>query len=739
MYMTQLPSDANSENQLNEVLLAYVEACEGGDTPDREHILAMHPTLRDDLRLFFRERDRIERLGGTMRPTDPSSVFHFGGAVDVTPTTAESVGIPFPMCGQLGDFRLLREVGRGGMGIVYEALQISLGRRVAVKVLPFASALDPRQLQRFKNEASAAAHLRHENIVAVHAVGTERGVHFFAMQFIEGQSLAALISELRQPSDSLSNRSTVANAKLKTAVPSRSDSELDWIAKLGRQAALALEHAHQTGVIHRDIKPGNLLLDTQGQLWITDFGLAQMANDGGLTVTGELLGTLRYSSPEQTLGRRGSVDFRSDIYSLGATLYELLTLRPPFDGSDRHELLRQITHDDPPTPRSIDNTISASLEMIVLKALRKEPSERYSAAQEMADDLQRYLERKPIHARAPSIPERFWGWTRRNPQALLICTISLLVLTVASVAVAVLVGAEQERTRAEQRRTQTAYHAERLRAEEAESRYGLARRAVDEMVHISEEELADRPESAMLRKRVLRSALAFYQEFLVERNSDPKAQFELQETTVRVERILSDLETLRSATHYFLLCQPVVLDDLNLSESQRENIRVLTNQIGREWMESFQDIGVLEPTQRARRALDQARSNDEKLSNLLNADQQKRLRQIGLQYEGATAFRDQEVAIAINLSKAQRERIRMIEDDAAYGWMRNRHANNIEIQNNAEHIVTPNQRIKEVLSEEQSSKWLELTGPPLRQPLPSFPQPSFGSTESRPTPTTTVP
>jgi hypothetical protein len=377
--------------------------------------------------------------------------------------------------------------------------------------------------------------------------------------------------------------------------------------------------------------------------------------------------------------------------------------------------------------------------MIVLKALRKEPSERYSAAQEMADDLQRYLERKPIHARAPSIPERFWGWTRRNPQALLICTISLLVLTVASVAVAVLVGAEQERTRAEQRRTQTAYHAERLRAEEAESRYGLARRAVDEMVHISEEELADRPESAMLRKRVLRSALAFYQEFLVERNSDPKAQFELQETTVRVERILSDLETLRSATHYFLLCQPVVLDELNLSESQRENIRVLTNQIGREWMESFQDIGVLEPIQRARRALDQARSNDEKLSNVLNADQQKRLRQIGLQYEGATAFRDQEVAIAINLSKAQRERIRMIEDDAAYGWMRNRHANNIEIQNNAEHIVTPNQRIKEVLSEEQSSKWLELTGPPLRQPLPSFPQPSFGSTESRPTPTTTVP
>ncbi len=707
------------DDRLNEVLLAYVEACEAGEEPIRDEILANHPDLSDDLILFFCERDRLERLGDLVRNRGRFDKMPFGGRVSVGPADAEN--------GRLGDFRILREVGRGGMGIVYEAEQISLNRRVAIKVLPFASALDPRQLQRFKNEASAAAHLRHENIVSVHAVGCERGVHFYAMQFVEGQSLAALIAELRRPTETVPAGSTVPMAKEATARESNKGLHFDWIAGLGKQAALALEHAHQTGVIHRDIKPGNLLIDARRQLWVTDFGLAQIANDSGLTMTGEMLGTLRYASPEQTLGRRGMVDHRSDIYSLGATLYEMLTLRPPFDGSDRHELLRQITETDPTTLRSIVPEIPESLETIVLKTLRKDPADRYGSAQELADDLQRFLDRRPIIAKPPGRSEQFWNWARRHPTALTAGAMTLVLTTIASILIAVLVGAEQERTREEQRRTQAAYREERLRAEEAESRFKLARRAVDELLHISEEELADRPETAILRKRVLRSALAFYQEFLAERHDDSQAQAQIMETKTRVERILADLEILRSATHFYLLCQPPVLEDLNVTGQQRPQIEELTTQVGREWVESFKDIGLTSPAERARRTLGQARANEVALGTLLTPEQQQRLRQIGRQSEGAAAFRDQEVAMAIGLSPQQRERIRVIEDDAAYGWMRRRNRSSFSSDFTSESnapTLTPNQRILEVLTDEQIRKWQEITGKPIKGTLLPFGIPS---------------
>ena len=273
------------------------------------------------------------------------------------------------------------------MGVVYEAEQISLRRRVALKVLPFAAAIDPRRLQRFKTEALTAAHVQHERIVPVHAVGCERGVHYYAMQFIDGQSLAALIGELRRLRDeqgsrpipgrggartigrpspisplSLPESGSAGEVTLAATTISRERSSdrrryFDRVAGLGRQAALALEHAHQAGIVHRDVKPGNLLLDLRAQLWVTDFGLAQVIGDPGLTITGELLGTLRYASPEQVLARRGIVDHRSDVYSLGATLYELLTLRPPFEGRDRNALIQQIADDDPPALGELDRSV----------------------------------------------------------------------------------------------------------------------------------------------------------------------------------------------------------------------------------------------------------------------------------------------------------------------------------------------------------------------------------------------
>jgi tetratricopeptide (TPR) repeat protein len=335
------------------------------------------------------------------------------------------------------------------MGVVYEAEQISLCRRVALKVLPFAAAMDSKQLQRFKNEAQAAAHLHHTNIVPVYGVGCERGVHYYAMQFIEGQTLAKMIADLRSQNVALPKRGdrpadesappptgeyypassvppseiseppsaippTQPVAGLSTEHSIKSAAYFRTVANLGVQAAEALEHAHDQGVIHRDIKPANLLVDGRGNLWITDFGLAHCQNQAGLTMSGDLVGTLRYMSPEQALAKRVLIDHRTDIYSLGVTLYELLTLEPAFSGSDRQELLRQIAFEEPRPLRRLNKPIPAELETIVLKAMEKNPAERYATAQELADDLGRFLEDKPIRAKGPTLVQRARKWSRRH-------------------------------------------------------------------------------------------------------------------------------------------------------------------------------------------------------------------------------------------------------------------------------------------------------------------------------------
>jgi serine/threonine protein kinase len=289
------------------------------------------------------------------------------------------------------------------MGVVYEAEQISLSRRVALKVLPFAATMDPRQLERFHNEARAAAGLHHTNIVPVYSVGCERGVHFYAMQLIEGRPLSDFIRQFQQdagrkgPSPAASADRTTAYAppgaapcadtppaarhSTLSAGPARGREYFRRVAEWSVQAAEALDHAHQTGVVHRDVKPANLLVDASGRLWVADFGLAHIQHgDAGLTLTGDLVGTLRYMSPEQALAQRVVIDHRTDVYSLGATLYELLTLRPVFDGADRQELLRQIAFEEPKPPRRVNKAVPAELETIVLKALEKNPADRYATA-----------------------------------------------------------------------------------------------------------------------------------------------------------------------------------------------------------------------------------------------------------------------------------------------------------------------------------------------------------------------
>ena len=339
------------------------------------------------------------------------------------------------------------------MGVVFEAVQVSLGRRVALKILPLAAAIDPRHLQRFQLEAQAAAHLHHPHIVPIHAVGCDRGVHYYAMQFVEGRSLADLVRETRREAGRAAGRRLRAGrrppARAGRRTPSRrrpsstppprpsrepsgsARSSRDLAparsaARLGIQAAEALEHAHALGVLHRDIKPANLLVEPSGHLWVADFGLARFGADSDLTRTGDLLGTLRYMSPEQAMARRVVVDHRTDIYSLGATLYELLTARPAFDGHDRQELLRRIADEDPTPPRQLDPAIPRDLETIVLKAMAKEPEGRYATAQELADDLRRFLADEPIRARRPGPAERLAKWARRHRVALASATAALV-------------------------------------------------------------------------------------------------------------------------------------------------------------------------------------------------------------------------------------------------------------------------------------------------------------------------
>jgi serine/threonine protein kinase len=752
-----LTRDSDHEERLNEVLLAYVEALQAGREPDRCQLLAAHPDLRPDLEAFFASHDEVERLAAPLRQAAA------GGSDSGRAPGTEAEDDPAAHVadiGQLGDFRLLREIGRGGMGVVYEAEQISLRRRVALKILPFAAAIDPRELQRFKNEALAAAHLRHENIVPVYAVGCERGVHYYAMQFVEGQSLAALIGELRRlsaepdrpppphpysspprgerglkaaPLSAPGERGkgegaaahetqvedaaglTAASISRQRAAGGRKYSE--WVARLGRQAALALEHAHQTGIVHRDVKPANLLLDARGQLWVTDFGLAQVTGDAGLTATGELLGTLRYASPEQALARRGVVDHRSDVYSLGATLYELLTLRPLFEGRDRNELLRQIADADPPLPRSLVPSVPAELETILLKALRKEPGERYATAQDLADDLGRFLDNRPILARRPTLADHLRKWARRHPSAVAAGALVLLLLSAGSLVSTALIRGEQARTRAEQQRTEEAYRRERQRAEEAEARFRLARRSVDELIQVSEEELADRPGMEGVRKRLLRSALGYYQEFVEQRQDDPAAQAELRDTTGRVRQILADLAVLRATSKLYLLCQPAVLDALGLDEHQREKVKELTTRAFRQWAESLNDIGRVPRAERRRGAIQRAWGYDADVGAILMPAQQARLRQIGWQSEGVGAFRDPEVVAELKLTAQQRARIRAIEERALFAWMRTARRN----RSGGDRGPPPPprdgpvyERTVAVLTEEQARRWREMTGEPVK-------------------------
>jgi serine/threonine protein kinase len=500
-------SDATSserEQRFNDVVAAHLEAVEAGQRRDWRQLQDSHPDLATEIAEFFRGQEDLSGLAAPLR-----CLVH---AVSSTPDRSGAATC-LPPDQELGDYRLVREIGRGGMGIVYEAEQRSLGRRVALKVLPWTATLDGQQLQRFHNEAQAAASLHHTHIVPVFEVGRAGNVHYYAMQLIEGHSLAVVLREHRRQAGPVTGPSSFRTA-----------------ATLGVQSAEALDHAHQRGVVHRDIKPANLLLEPGGHLWITDFGLAKAAGSNEVTRTGTVVGTLRYLAPERFAG---PADARSDVYSLGLTLYEMLTLRPAFAETREDALVRQVLEAEPPSPRRLVPAIPRDLETIVLKAIAKEPGQRYATAGELAEDLRRFLADRPVHARRLTVVEHTGRWCRRNPLvASLMGTVTvLLALGIVSLAVSNLrIQAEQARTRAENVRAE----AEKARAEE---NLKLALQALDETFVVIHRRDRGGPLHTQLTpddRKFLERGLAFYQRFAQTNSTDPLLQREAAKAYWRV-------------------------------------------------------------------------------------------------------------------------------------------------------------------------------------------------------------
>ncbi len=707
-----LEAETDDDPRLVAATKEYLAELEAGRRPNRAEFVARFPGLADGLAPYLDALDMVHGAASmaSRAPAKP--------APDVPPVEP------------LGDFHIVREIGRGGMGVVYEAVQLSLGRRVALKVLPFAAALDARQLQRFKNEAQAAAQLHHTNIVPVYAVGCERGTHYYAMQLIAGENLADLIGQLRaadpdatrslarmqgptgsyagpkpgagfqaalpttgpelpKPAESPAPEAAAAPtahvpaAELATQHSTRSSRFYQTVARIAVQAADALEHAHQFGVIHRDVKPANLIVDERGNVWVTDFGLAQFHTNQGLTRTGDMMGTLRYMSPEQAGGHHALLDARADVYSLGATLYELLTLRPMFDGTDSQRLLRQILNDEPRPLRALERTVPAELETIVLKAVSKSPSDRYATAREFADDLRRFLDNRPILARPPNLAQRLRKLARRHPSVVISAVVLCVLTAIGSLISLAMIHQAYERERKANEEERKAREAESARAEQAENGLKLARQSADEMIEISQQELAGKPFMEEARKRMLMSALDYYRNMIDLSRDDPQATEDLEFAQQHVAQILSDLAVMQGGARLDLLHRDDVKRDLvkngiGLTPEQQDQLHHVDDslEVRRRRGPDYFKLGADE---REQRQLDEARLKDDALRNILTQEQRQRLEQIALRLKpGLSAFHDPEVAQALNLTAAQKDLLRSVEADSFVpgppptDWVRNR-------------------------------------------------------------------
>jgi tetratricopeptide (TPR) repeat protein len=423
------PITAGRADTLSTVRAEQVRRWRAGERPPAEQLLAEHPELAADedaaLVLVYGEVLLREELDG--RPPDPAEyAARFPAYAVALSRQFELHGALDPLAGpDLPGFEIVRELGRGGAGVVYLARDRGLGRLVAVKVLLSGEFASPSARQRFRTEAEAAAGLRHPNIVPVHAVGEQGGRPYLVFEFLADGSLDKHLAG--------------------TPLAPRA------AAELLRPLADAVGHAHSLGIVHRDLKPGNILLASPGLPMISDFGLAKRVDIEGPTATSQVLGTPSYMAPEQATGAK-DVGPAADVYALGAILYECLTGRPPFKAATPLETLAHVTGREPAAPRSLNPAVPRDLETICLKCLAKEPAKRYPSAGALADDLGRFLDGKPVTARPVGALGRVWRWAKRRP-AVAALTAALAVLLPAALAgvTALYLHADAERIRAEDR------------------------------------------------------------------------------------------------------------------------------------------------------------------------------------------------------------------------------------------------------------------------------------------------
>jgi hypothetical protein len=380
--MNPASDDSARNGRLEAILHAYLQAVDAGRAPDRAALLRQHPDLAPELAAFFANQDAVAQVAQAMAPARAA-------AESATLAPGESaVPPPGTRVRYFGDYELLEEIARGGMGVVYRARQISLNRLVALKMILAGQVASEADVQRFRIEAEAAAGLDHPNIVPIYEVGEHQQQHYFSMKLIDGGNLGEHLPRTRQDPRAA--------------------------ARLLATVARAVHHAHQRGILHRDLKPGNILLDAAGDPHVTDFGLAKRVEGGSVTQSGAIVGTPSFMAPEQAAGKKG-LTVAADVYGLGAVLYALLTGRPPFVAETLMDTLLLVLEKEAERPRALNPAIDADLETICLKCLEKEPAQRYESAAALADDLERWREGQPIQARASGALERAVKWARRQP------------------------------------------------------------------------------------------------------------------------------------------------------------------------------------------------------------------------------------------------------------------------------------------------------------------------------------
>lgn len=559
--MTSVPqsdppeSTESAEDVLGQLAEEFVERHRKGEYPSITEFIQRSPENEDEIKDLFPTIAAMEGLKLQKQPQVP----HNREAIEVE---------------RIGDFQIVQEIGRGGMGVVFEAIQESLNRRVALKVLAALPTRDSKIIQRFYREATTAGKLHHTNIVPVFGVGESDGHHYYVMQLIDGLGLDEILAENQDTSLLNAKRDLDSNTEFDEAsrtdfidlkspefnIPNEnfdSDDQIEsnlevanqlenkrnkkpvrkaipkpgfrQIARIGIQAARALQYAHEQGTLHRDIKPANLLLDNKGNVWVADFGLAKAIENDDLTQSGQVLGTLRYMAPEQFQGKS---DFRSDVYSLGLTLYELIILDTAWNSRDHSQLVDLILNGKLAPLKRENESVPKDLATIILKSVARRAEHRYQSAEQFADDLEAFIEGRTIKARRVSVVEKAWRWSRRNPIIAALSSATTLLLIILS-------GTLLQGYQAEKR--------ERLKAESTanlalESLGQIFERFAPNRIDSSNAtQINDKPVLSEETAVLLSDLLTFYDELATVQSSDVKYQTKSALARIRVGDINQQL------------------------------------------------------------------------------------------------------------------------------------------------------------------------------------------------------